>query len=205
VRTKTACRADKMLDAAARLFAAHRFHEVRMEDIAAEAAVAKGTLYRYFDDKEELFLALLDRAAMQVSARIQAEMARPEGPRQKLYALTAALIAFFDEQPHVFDLIQRAEILHSAGGAFPWQKTRDLIAALVLAVFQEARARGDFVIEDTDTALYMLLGGVRGVTRFGRQPRPSDLAERIVDGFLQGVAAAGCAGRLTAPPPTPSA
>ena len=61
MRTKTAQQADKVLDAAARLFGTQRFHEVRMEDIAAEATVGKGTLYRYFNDKEELFVALLER------------------------------------------------------------------------------------------------------------------------------------------------
>jgi AcrR family transcriptional regulator len=160
-----------------------------MEDIAAEADVAKGTLYRYFSDKEELFLALLDRAARQVGERIAAAMARADGPRQKLEALATALIAFFDEQPHVFDLIQRAEVQQSAGGAFPWQKTRDLIAALALDVFREARDRGEFVIADADTALYMLLGGIRGVTRFGHQPRPPDLGRRVVTGFLEGAGA----------------
>src|SRR5262245_18615534 len=56
VRTKTPQQADKMLNAAARLFGTQRFHEVRMEDIAAEAAVGKGTIYRYFSDKDELYL-----------------------------------------------------------------------------------------------------------------------------------------------------
>ena len=51
-----------MLAAAARLFGSQRFHEVRMEDIAAEAAVAKGTLYRYFADKEQLYRAMLVRS-----------------------------------------------------------------------------------------------------------------------------------------------
>ena len=58
MRAKSPEQVDRMLDAAARLFGAHRFHEVRMEDVAAAAEVGKGTLYRYFRDKEELYLAL---------------------------------------------------------------------------------------------------------------------------------------------------
>jgi AcrR family transcriptional regulator len=63
LRTRTARLADRILDAAARLFASHRFHEAKMDDVAALAEVGKGTLYRYFQDKEALYLALLERAS----------------------------------------------------------------------------------------------------------------------------------------------
>src|SRR5438094_10655062 len=98
VRTKTSEQADKMLAAAAQLFGRRRFHEVRMEDIAGEAAVGKGTLYRYFTDKEALYLALLARASRQCRALIDAEVAKAATPRQKLRGLVGAGFAFFDAQ-----------------------------------------------------------------------------------------------------------
>src|SRR5215467_4041155 len=109
VRTKTLVQADKMLDAAARLFGSQRFHEVRMEDIAAEAAVGKGTLYRYFSDKEELYSALLERASHQYMRRLEHALKDAGGPRQGLLAIAATTLDFFAEQPHVSDLITRAE------------------------------------------------------------------------------------------------
>jgi AcrR family transcriptional regulator len=92
VRTKTATQTDKMLQAAARLFGNHRFHEVRMEDIAAEAEVGKGTLYRYFSDKEELYLALLERASVQLHQRVEEVMARTAGARARLAAIVETTI-----------------------------------------------------------------------------------------------------------------
>src|SRR5271156_6007247 len=99
VRTKTPEQAEKMLDAAVELFGRRRFHEVRMEDIAAEAEVGKGTIYRYFADKEELYLALLDRASQQYRALLDEEVAKPTTPQKKLRALVAAGFGFFDRQP----------------------------------------------------------------------------------------------------------
>src|SRR5437870_11526186 len=98
-----------MLNAAARLFAAQRYHQVRMEDIAAEAGVGKGTLYRYFRDKEELYLALLARASTQILQRLEETIAHAAGARARLRAVVAGIVTFFDEQPHFLDLIQRAE------------------------------------------------------------------------------------------------
>ena len=107
MRTKTPHQLEKMLEAAGRLFGSQRFHEVRMEDIAIEAEVGKGTLYRYFSDKEELYLMLLERSSQQFMERLRDEKALAEGPRAQLQAIVAAVIAFFDEHPHLFDLIQR--------------------------------------------------------------------------------------------------
>jgi AcrR family transcriptional regulator len=188
VRCKSPLQADKILAAAARLFATHRFHEARMEDIAAVAEVGKGTLYRYFKDKEELYLALLERAAEAILAKLHAAMQQSGSHREKLVAVVSSLIGYFDEQPHLLDVIQHAEAMQKPGQELPWQKTRSQTFAMVRDLFESARREGDFHICDPDTAALVLLGGLRGVYRFGMHPRPADLAERIVAGFLDGFA-----------------
>src|SRR5450759_1515604 len=56
---KTATR-DAILDAAASTFARDSAAPVRMEDIAARAGIAVGTLYNYFQDRSALVNALLE-------------------------------------------------------------------------------------------------------------------------------------------------
>ncbi len=192
MRTKTPEQAEKILTVAARLFANHRFHEARMEDIAAEAQVGKGTLYRYFKDKDELYLALLERASEGLSRRLDEAVEVEQGPREKLVAFVAAAIAYFDEHPHLFDLIQHAEAMRRPGSWFPWQKARDRSRELILALFEQGQETGEFVITDPDMAVLMLQGGLRAVFCFGKQPpRPGNLARRIVEMFLQGAATFG--------------
>src|SRR5205085_2428257 len=141
------------------LFGTQRFHEVRMDDIAAEAGVGKGTLYRYFNDKEELYLALLQRASQQFLDRLAKEREKLLGPREQLQAVVASIIFFFDAQPHLSDLIQRAEVLQGPGGKFPWQETRDELIHMLLDLFKEAKARGEFSVRDPEIMVLMLLGG----------------------------------------------
>jgi TetR/AcrR family fatty acid metabolism transcriptional regulator len=185
VRTKTPEQADKILEAASQLFGRRRFHEVRMEDIAAEAEVGKGTLYRYFADKEELYLALLQRAAHQYRSLIDAEAAKNESPRKKLRGLVAAGFGFFDKQPHLSPLIQRAEATHADS---PWQPVRDAFIAHVEAVLEEAHESGEFSVAEPHVAALLLLGGIRSIYLFTRKPRPRDLADRLVELWLNGVA-----------------
>jgi len=48
-----------ILNAAAKVFSRHGFHRARMEDVAAEAGVGKGTIYEYFESKDSLFKELV--------------------------------------------------------------------------------------------------------------------------------------------------
>ena len=65
---------------AARLFAAEPFDKVRLNDVAAAAGVGKGTLYVYFESKEELYLSILYDAFTQLVDRIQAQLGDEQRP-----------------------------------------------------------------------------------------------------------------------------
>jgi AcrR family transcriptional regulator len=50
-----------IIDAAGRLFGERGYEATRLDEIAAATGVTKPIIYRYFDSKRDLYLALLDR------------------------------------------------------------------------------------------------------------------------------------------------
>ncbi len=54
-------RKDQILDAATNVFSRRGFHDARVDDIAEEAGLSKGTLYWYFKSKDDIIIGLLDR------------------------------------------------------------------------------------------------------------------------------------------------
>lgn len=52
---------NRILDAAQRCFVASGFHAASVSDIAAEAGISQGLMYRYFDNKRAMVLALIER------------------------------------------------------------------------------------------------------------------------------------------------
>jgi AcrR family transcriptional regulator len=52
---------EQILKAAEHLFAQKGFRATTLKDIAEDADLSEGTIYNYFDDKEHLFIALLDK------------------------------------------------------------------------------------------------------------------------------------------------
>jgi AcrR family transcriptional regulator len=83
-----------LVEAAARVFAEQGFTATRVSDIAERAGVGKGTVYEYFDSKEELFFAVFEWIDSQVRSRIDAVLAQPGTAHQHLVTLfrTAAEI-----------------------------------------------------------------------------------------------------------------
>jgi AcrR family transcriptional regulator len=177
---------EKILVAAAQLFGTQRFHEVRMDDIADVAAVGKGTLYRYFQDKEELYFAVLARSSELFIDRVTAAVAEVEGLRAQLEALAVLIVTYFDDQPHLLDLIQRSELESTTEREFPWLQTRLELTRLLFNLFTAATVRGEAKIRNPELAVFMFFGGLRGVIRLGEKPRPRNLARCFVDNLLLG-------------------
>lgn len=73
-----------ILSAALRLFAEKGFHNVSMQEIAAEAEFAIGTLYNFFASKEDLFAELLEDSAAKGMGMILPAFEGPGDERQKV-------------------------------------------------------------------------------------------------------------------------
>lgn len=58
--------ADRLLEAAAEVFERHGYHDARVSEVARRAGVAQGSVYLYFESKERLYLAILERFAESV-------------------------------------------------------------------------------------------------------------------------------------------
>ncbi len=63
----------------------------RMDEVAARAGVSKGTLYRFFRSKEDLFLATLLAAYQEGLRIVDADVAPTRSPRERLDALLDGL------------------------------------------------------------------------------------------------------------------
>jgi AcrR family transcriptional regulator len=65
---------EALLAAAERVFAQRGFEGAQTPDIAAEAGVSTGALYRYFRDKQQLFVEMLDAYVRRESAYVHAQL-----------------------------------------------------------------------------------------------------------------------------------
>src|SRR4051794_22095326 len=85
-------RAD-IISAALRLFAAKGFAATRLDDVAEAAGIAKGTVYLYFETKEELFRDVVRQELVPVLDRFDEAATAHQGPAADLLRLLLAGLA----------------------------------------------------------------------------------------------------------------
>lgn len=131
-------RADLLLDVTARLLARDGPAALRVEDVAEEAGVAKGTVYRHFDSKARLVEAALERCTEDVLDILDAHTADAEDAEGRLDGLLRGLATLAVERPHLAALLRRELPLgfegeHSAYGG---------VERRVVEILVEARKEG---------------------------------------------------------------
>jgi AcrR family transcriptional regulator len=103
-------RVQTIQDAAMRVIARKGMAAATMQEIAEEAGVAKGTIYLYFRDRDELVEKTFERAITQLHGRIDAAIAGGSTFEQQLRAMLVAKIDFFREHREFFRLYMSLRI-----------------------------------------------------------------------------------------------
>ncbi|MEO6025012.1 MAG: TetR/AcrR family transcriptional regulator [Burkholderiales bacterium] len=83
VRRKDA-RASELIAAALDIFVERGYAATRLEDVAARAGVSKGTVYLYFDNKAELFKAVVREGIVPLIADAEAALSHYQGSSGEL-------------------------------------------------------------------------------------------------------------------------
>src|ERR1051326_2352900 len=97
-------RVQSIQDATMRVIARKGMAAATMQEIAEEAGVAKGTIYLYFRDRDELVEKTFENAMSQLHARVDAALELDVAFEQKLRAMLAAVSGFFRENREFFRL-----------------------------------------------------------------------------------------------------
>ena len=95
-------RRELILRAAKATFAAKGQAAATIDDVAQRAEVAKGTIYRYFKSKEDLFHVLVEDGLARLAQRFRAAIDPGLPADENLRRLTQAYLDFYREEPDYF-------------------------------------------------------------------------------------------------------
>ncbi len=101
----------KLKEAALDAFSEKSVDAVTVEEITEKADVGKGTLYQYFDDKEEIVVTLVGEAVEHLIERIRSCESAPETLEDMLEHLLNAHYEFFVDSSEEFLLLFQGKLL----------------------------------------------------------------------------------------------
>jgi AcrR family transcriptional regulator len=130
---KNSIRKDRIVEAAAHLFALQGYHGTSTSEIARLADVSENTLFRHFDHKEDIFWAGLrwHATGLRLRREIVEKMESCEAPEVVFPKIFEMLEISVKSRPELLHLIAVA-FLELRGGAF--QFSREYISPIVSAI-----------------------------------------------------------------------
>jgi AcrR family transcriptional regulator len=96
-----------LLDAAARVFERRGFLDTRVADIVAEAKVAQGTFYTYFDSKDAIFQAVATRVVGEMLVALHAEPNPSATPYERAFAAMERFVDAYRPRARIIALIEQ--------------------------------------------------------------------------------------------------
>lgn len=125
----------QLLDAAEEIFGRKGFHETTLKEVAELAEFSVGSLYAFFEGKDELFRQIFVRRGDEFMPALAELLADPDDdPRTQLHAVVDFEVGFFRRHPHFGRLY-----LRYASATAPSSERE--VDAVVLERYQEAMAQ----------------------------------------------------------------
>jgi AcrR family transcriptional regulator len=181
---------ERILQSAAELFADREFDLVLIDEVAAHAGVGKGSVYRQFKSKEELYAAAVIDGFAELQREIRTALAGCTSMREQIVTIVRHTVRFFWTRRQFFALLRDPKALPPSQER-QYRAQRNELSRLISGVLDEAVRRGAMRPGfDTRIAAEALLGMVRGINRYGREYTTPDHAADIVTSiFLDGCGA----------------
>jgi AcrR family transcriptional regulator len=198
-------RREEILQTATELFADQGFSDAVTQVLADRLQIGKGTIYRHFPSKRDLFLAAADRVMVKMSERIESNIAGIEDGLESITRGISSYLGFFAENPHFVELIiqERANFKDRKRPTYFEHRERNIQRWRQL--YRELMAQGrirEMPAEQISDVVSGAIYGTMFINYFTGQSKPSEVqAREIVEIIFQGIlsdsernqrAASGC-------------
>ena len=183
-------RKEEIINVAANLFSQKSYHDVTMDQIAEQVGVAKGTIYLYFDSKENLYLEILEDTYEEIESILEKEIAKDDSAPKKLKKMLRLIFTFYLQHIDVLRILSRDET-HLIREHFEftehWRLRR---IKLYQKILEKGIKEGSFRPANTKLTALIIFGLVRSVMFFYQTDKNAgEIAEEVYSMISDGILA----------------
>ncbi len=153
-----------ILKAAGELFLEHGYEGFSMRRVAERIGYSATTIYRYYEDKDDLLFAVVHEGFVEFAERLAAAAEHTASPLKRLEALGQAYVRFGLESPIYYQMMfmQRADLLFESRR----QQTPPMIASFDTLRHAVSQAMDAGILKQGDVSVYshVIWSLVHGIT-----------------------------------------
>jgi len=184
----------QIIDAAIRVFARNGYWNSRVSDIARAAGIAAGTIYLYFETKEDILITVFREKMAEFVSALWRAIAKEGDAVAKIRRLVQMHFDILEGEPELAEVVQ---IELRQGQKFlrgPASQEINAYFALISSVLEEGVASGRFRRDlPVKVATKMLFGAMDQMATSWvlgkRRYRLGAMASTVAELYLQGIAA----------------
>ncbi len=156
----TDMRRQEILTAAIKVFGTKGFAATCVGDVAEAAEMAKGTVYLYFESKEEIYATAVRLSVERLQELARERIRSVKGVRERLAVAISVRMEFWHEQLDLYRLLLTV-------GREPQHRrqTHELLLlghAYFLSILKEGEAAGEIEPQDLNAVAWAILDMIRG-------------------------------------------
>jgi len=158
----------QILDAALTVFSQKGFHASNVSDVAAQAGVSQGTIYWYFESKDELFTAAMLSVFIDFGQEAVTSMEACDTASEKLRALARSIEEFVARFEGMF-IMFLGYWASSADREEAGQVWVDLLIEfrdVVVGIIEEGIGNGEFKPVDSEALVWALMASYDGLAAY---------------------------------------
>lgn len=164
---------------ARKMFAKKGVTETTMDDIAKEARIGKGTIYHYFDSKEELFCAILDLDFAEAKGELEKNAQQETEPDKKLTAYITARLKLMVKLSGFYSMFSKDYLDYYGYIKKVYEKYSNFENSMVKGFLSDGAQKGIFSIDDPDYAAFFIVQCILGSEYQIGIDKPEDVEKRV--------------------------
>ncbi|KMY68814.1 TetR family transcriptional regulator [Desulfocarbo indianensis] len=183
----------RIIQAAVKVFAKNGFYNSKVSEIARAAKVADGTIYLYFQNKDDILIRLFEEEMAAILQKMTEEINRASEPAEKLKRFALAHLKLVEENQELAEIIQ-VEVRQSSKFMKEYDNPQfQEYLNLISGIIREGQAQGVFRPEiEPGVFKRAFFGALDEMSRYwvlslARKYSITRAAEEISGFFLDGV------------------
>ena len=201
---------DAVLREAGRAFSRHGYHNTSLDDVARALGIAKGTLYNYVRDKQEILFAFHQLAYDLSDQAFAYGRAKAGRGADVLRSILARYIELLTGELGACGALTEVDALRPEDRAEAVRR-RDAFEATFVAIIEDGIRDGSIRPVDPKLAVFTFMGAINWLPRWyvpGGRLAGNELAEQMTDLLLSGLTTGAArprkAARVSTPAPVPA-